>query len=149
MIGRTVGTGHSVGSGHIKILIAGLGWAAADLVLTRALPLWVGARGLQFDWKYILMSLDANVALVHHLSVAGLLWLWWRVDLAASLRPLVALLLVFSVYRQLIPTLLQAFMTSVPDGFALLSFTSIPTLCVALISLHLFIVYCTQAQSKN
>jgi hypothetical protein len=30
----------------------------------RFLPLWVGARGIEFDWKYIQMSLDSNIALV-------------------------------------------------------------------------------------
>lgn len=64
LMALSVVIGKSTGSGQIRILVAGLGWAAADLVLTKALPLWVGARGLQFDWKYILMSLDANVSLV-------------------------------------------------------------------------------------
>ena len=41
-----------------------LGWATAELVMTRLLPLWVGARGVEFDWKYIQMSFDANVSLV-------------------------------------------------------------------------------------
>jgi hypothetical protein len=30
----------------------------------RFLPLWVGARGVEFDWKYIQMSFDSNIALV-------------------------------------------------------------------------------------
>lgn len=41
-----------------------LGWATAELVMTRLVPLWVGARGVEFDWKYIQMSFDANVSLV-------------------------------------------------------------------------------------
>lgn len=40
------------------------GWATAELVMTRLVPLWVGARGVEFDWKYIQMSFDANVSLV-------------------------------------------------------------------------------------
>ena len=32
--------------------------------MTRLIPLWVGARGVEFDWKYIQMSFDANVSLV-------------------------------------------------------------------------------------
>lgn len=63
-MGLSIVMGRVVASGHIKVLIAGLGWAAADLFLTRALPLWVGARGLEFDWKYIQISLDANISLV-------------------------------------------------------------------------------------
>ena len=34
------------------------------LFIIRFLPLWVGARGIEFDWKYIQMSLDSNIALV-------------------------------------------------------------------------------------
>ena len=65
VMGMSVVMGRVSGSGHIKVLITGLGWAAADLLLTRTLPLWVGARGLEFDWKYIQISLDANISLVN------------------------------------------------------------------------------------
>lgn len=34
------------------------------LLSFRVVPLWVGARGVEFDWKYIQMSLDSNVSLV-------------------------------------------------------------------------------------
>ena len=30
----------------------------------RCIPLWVGARGIEFDWKYIQMSFDSNISLV-------------------------------------------------------------------------------------
>ena len=55
------------GKGSVKVLIAGLGWAFAELVLTRwfrnscfcllnfalirLVFLWVGARGVEFDWR--------------------------------------------------------------------------------------------------
>ena len=54
------------GKGSVKVLIAGLGWAFAELVLTRLVTLkvlreiiqiprlvflWVGARGVEFDWR--------------------------------------------------------------------------------------------------
>ena len=48
----------------IVVVIVFLGWATAELVMTHLLPLWVGARGVEFDWKYIQMSFDANVSLV-------------------------------------------------------------------------------------
>ena len=48
----------------IVVVIVFLGWATAELVMTRLLPLWVGARGVEFDWKYIQTSFDANVSLV-------------------------------------------------------------------------------------
>lgn len=40
------------------------GWAFADSVLHRLAPLWVGARGLEFTWEYILQGLEANANLV-------------------------------------------------------------------------------------
>lgn len=46
------------------IIFSCSGWATAELVMTRLVPLWVGARGVEFDWKYIQMSFDANVSLV-------------------------------------------------------------------------------------
>lgn len=52
------------GKGEIKFLVAGLGWATAELLMTRFLPLWFGARGVEFDWKYIQMSFDSNISLV-------------------------------------------------------------------------------------
>ena len=52
------------GKCEIKYLIAGAGWATAELIMTKFLPLWVGARGVEFDWKYIQMSLDSNISLV-------------------------------------------------------------------------------------
>ncbi len=32
--------------------------------LTRAAPLWIGARGLEFSWEYIEMGVHANIDLV-------------------------------------------------------------------------------------
>jgi hypothetical protein len=52
------------GRGHSKILTAAIGWGAAELIFTRFLVLWVGAKGVEFNWKYIMMSLESNIALV-------------------------------------------------------------------------------------
>merc|ERR1719334_1673809 len=68
------------GKGTVKILVAGVGWAFAEFLLTRVIFLWVGARGIEFDWKYIQKSLDSNVSLVHYLTLATLVWLWTRRD---------------------------------------------------------------------
>merc|ERR1712112_374073 len=66
------------GKGAVKVLVAGLGWAFAELVLTRLVFLWVGARGVEFDWRYIQKSLDANISLLHFVSLACLVWVWIR-----------------------------------------------------------------------
>ena len=30
----------------------------------RCVPLWVGARGIEFDWRHVQMGLDSNISLV-------------------------------------------------------------------------------------
>lgn len=52
------------GKGHAKVMTAGIGWAGAEVVLTRFLLLWIGARGAEFDWKYMQKSLESNICLV-------------------------------------------------------------------------------------
>jgi len=46
------------------VLIAGVGWAGAQVLFTNILPFWSGARGVEFDWKYMQMAFDANITLV-------------------------------------------------------------------------------------
>jgi len=36
----------------------------SELSFFRLLPLWVGARGVEFDWKYIQMCFESNINLV-------------------------------------------------------------------------------------
>ncbi len=52
------------GKGQVKVLVAGLGWAFAELLFTRVVALWVGARGIEFDWRHVQKSLDSNISLV-------------------------------------------------------------------------------------
>ncbi|XP_018006555.1 transmembrane protein 147 [Hyalella azteca] len=130
-------------SGPIKVLIAGLGWSTADMVLTRVLPLWVGARGLQFDWKYIIMSLEANVVMVHHLAVTALVYLWSRTDSSSPHRPLLALLAVCSVYCPLLPAIYTAVLAgSAPTAFNMLLASSVPSLLLSAASLTLLVQQC-------
>lgn len=60
------------------MLVAGLGWGFAELVLTRLVFLWVGARGVEFDWKYIQKSFDANISLLNFITLAALVWMWTK-----------------------------------------------------------------------
>merc|ERR1719283_551149 len=66
------------GKGSVKILVAGLGWAMAELILTRLVFLWVGARGVEFDWRYIQKSFEANISLLHFISLSTLVWMWTK-----------------------------------------------------------------------
>lgn len=52
------------GKGHSKLISAGLGWAAAEVILSRGLMLWIGARGAEFSWLYIQKCLESNISLV-------------------------------------------------------------------------------------
>ncbi len=65
LVGLYIAMTRIAGKCEIKYLIAGVGWASAELIMTKFFPLWTGARGVEFDWKYIQMSLDANISLVN------------------------------------------------------------------------------------
>lgn len=90
------------GKGHSKVLTAGIGWATAEVILSRALLLWVGARGAEFDWKYIQKCLESNISLLQHITSTTLIWLWSRHDLKTNLKPVVTTLLAFSSYKPLL-----------------------------------------------
>lgn len=102
LVGLYIVLGSIPGKGHSKVLTAGIGWATAEVILTRALLLWVGARGAEFDWKYIQKCLESNIALVQHVSTVALLWLWTRHDLRNNLKPVVTGLLLYSAYNPLV-----------------------------------------------
>ncbi|XP_018336178.2 transmembrane protein 147 [Agrilus planipennis] len=124
------------GKGHSKVLTAGIGWATAEVILSRALLLWVGARGAEFDWKYIQKSLESNIALVQHISTATLVWLWTRHDLKARLRPIVVSLLIFSSYKALILDLL--FKSLAIGPWIALSLKAIITITSSFVTLILY-----------
>ncbi|XP_065510745.1 BOS complex subunit TMEM147-like isoform X1 [Caloenas nicobarica] len=81
------------GRGQLRILVAALGWASAELLTSRCVPLWVGARGVEFDWRHLQMGLESNISLARHLAAAALLWAGGRPELPPALRlPLAAML---------------------------------------------------------
>jgi hypothetical protein len=41
-----------------------VGWAAAEAIVSYLIPLWIGARGMEFSWEYIQMGLASNINLV-------------------------------------------------------------------------------------
>lgn len=126
-----------VGKGEIKFLVAGIGWATAELLLTRCVPLWVGARGLEFDWKYIQLSFDSNVSLVQHISTATLVWLWSRTDLNRSFLPVVLVLLLASCFK---PFLLQLIAEIFGlSSWSLLLTKTLTTLALGFTALQLYI----------
>uniref|UniRef100_T1JHP0 BOS complex subunit TMEM147 n=1 Tax=Strigamia maritima TaxID=126957 RepID=T1JHP0_STRMM len=126
-----------VGKGEVKFLVAGIGWATAELLLTRCFPLWVGAKGLEFDWKYIQLSFDSNINLVQHITTATLVWLWSRTDLHRSLFPVVLVLLIFSTYKSL---MLELVAQIFPLGsWTVLLVKTIVTLSVGFVGMQLYV----------
>uniref|UniRef100_A0A6B2E4S4 BOS complex subunit TMEM147 n=1 Tax=Phlebotomus kandelakii TaxID=1109342 RepID=A0A6B2E4S4_9DIPT len=101
LMGLTLVLSRIPGKGHSKLITAGLGWATAELILSRALMLWVGARGAEFSWIYIQKCLESNILLVQHLTTATLLWLFSRHDLDKKFAPLVTFLIVATTYKGL------------------------------------------------
>lgn len=89
------------GKGHSKLVTAGLGWATAEVILSRGLLLWFGARGAEFHWDYIQKCLETNILLLQHLTTATLLWLHSRHDLNKKFIPVVTILLVAITYKGL------------------------------------------------
>ncbi|KAK3801187.1 hypothetical protein RRG08_028197 [Elysia crispata] len=137
LIGLHIVMSKFAGKGQLKFMIAGMGWATAELVVTRFIPLWMGARGVEFDWKYIQMSFDSNISLIHHISVAMLVWLYSRSDLQKTSLPIVLTLLGLACYR---PLIVEILMQAVGLGSWMLllakaGFTSV----VALISLQMYL----------
>lgn len=130
------------GKGHSKLITAGLGWATAEVILSRGLMLWVGARGAEFSWIYIQRCLESNILLVQHLTTATLLWLFSRHDLDKKFVPLVIVLLVATSFRGVwLEGTLQALSTGPWFGLAL---KALVTACIGVVTLH---VYSGLAQS--
>ncbi|KAF7991499.1 hypothetical protein HCN44_008811 [Aphidius gifuensis] len=124
------------GKGHAKILTAGVGWAGAEVLLTRFLLLWIGARGAEFDWRYIQKSLESNILLIQHITTACLVWLWSRHDLRRVLVPLVITMLILTVYRPLTVDILSSMLLISPWTSLLIK--AIVTLGTGGITLNLY-----------
>ncbi|XP_011500103.1 PREDICTED: transmembrane protein 147 [Ceratosolen solmsi marchali] len=124
------------GKGHAKVLTAGIGWAGAEVVLTRFLLLWIGARGAEFDWKYMQKSLESNIYLVQHITTATLVWLWSRHDLKQSLVPVVVSMLLLTVYRPLISDFLIMSFTIGP--WSALFIKAIAATIMGTLTLHIY-----------
>ena len=58
-----------------KILAIGLGWACTESVFRNLLPLWSGARGMQFSWEFVFMSLDSNISALCTITLVALTWM--------------------------------------------------------------------------
>lgn len=125
------------GRGEMKVLIAGLGWATAEYLTTKLIPLWVGARAIEFNWIHTQLSFDANISLVMYLSIAALIWLWSRTDLQKIYTPIVLTLLMLSSYRPLVLEIVS-YMFAL-SSWNLLIFKAIYTSAIGALTLHIYV----------
>nr|CAG4652141.1 EOG090X0CTK [Triops cancriformis] len=100
------------GKGNTKILVAGVGWAAAEFIFSKLAILWFGARGTEFNIMYIQKSLESNISLVHFLALTTLVWLSSRNDLPRQFFPAVVLLILLATYEPLLLHVLAPAMSS-------------------------------------
>merc|ERR1719411_491897 len=127
------------GKGQVKVLVAGLGWAFAELVLTRLVFLWVGARGVEFDWRYIQKSFDANISLLHFITLSTLVWMWTKRNSAhgTGVTGVLPLVLALACYKGLIVSGMASLMQL--GSWAALLQDAVVSVCLGLVSLQLYI----------
>ncbi|XP_026486441.1 BOS complex subunit TMEM147 [Vanessa tameamea] len=130
------------GKGHAKILTAAIGWASAEVLVTRSILLWVGARGSEFDWRYVRSCAESNVALLQHASTAALVWLWTRSDLSRKHFPIVVTLLAISPYKSLIEEAIASIFSL--SAWALLGLRTVHATAIGLTALAMYAVLAQQ-----
>ncbi|KAF5912686.1 hypothetical protein HPG69_007675 [Diceros bicornis minor] len=99
LIGLNLLMSQNAGNEEYKIMVVVLGWATTELIMSRCIPLWVGALGIEFDWKYIQMSIDSNTSLVYYVIASAQVWMITRYDLYHTFWPAVPLLMFLSIYK--------------------------------------------------
>eukprot|EP01133_Synstelium_polycarpum_P005931 gene5931-6870_t len=57
----------------VRAIGIGLGWAYADAIMVRLVPLWIGAFPLEFSWSHLIHSLESNTSSVHIIAITLLL----------------------------------------------------------------------------
>lgn len=124
------------GRGNIKILTTSIGWAGAEIIFTKFLLLWVGARGAEFDWKYIQNSLECNINLIGHITTAALIWSLSRYDLKWNSNLGVGLL-AMNMYKYFIVELIISYFV-INAWFGLLV-KALVTSALSLIALGMYI----------
>jgi len=125
------------GRGEFKVLVAGLGWASAEFLTTKLIPLWVGARAIEFSWIYTQHSFDSNISLVLYMAIASLIWLWSRKDLQKVYMSVVVILLLLCSYRPLVLEIV-AYMFGL-SSWSLLLFKAAFTCGIGAIALQIYV----------
>jgi len=73
----------------MRIMCVGLGWSFTQAMVQYLIPLWLGARGMEFSWEFIEMGIAANLDMLLNMSMLACIWLRSRTDLERQGFPLV------------------------------------------------------------
>merc|ERR1719491_1647596 len=92
---------------------------------------------IEFYWKYIQNSFEANISLLHHITLAALVWLWTRREIQKSVVPVLLIVGLVCSYKGLILDLLV-------HNFALgtwtaLVYKAVSTFGLTLVTLQMYV----------
>ena len=73
-----------------------------QVALSKFLQLWFGARGIEFDWKYMQLCLDSNLVLLQHIVTATFIWIWAKQHLSSRMTSCISMILLVTCYKPLI-----------------------------------------------
>eukprot|EP00696_Hemimastix_kukwesjijk_P013385 gnl/Hemi2/26762_TR9000_c0_g1_i1.p1 gnl/Hemi2/26762_TR9000_c0_g1~~gnl/Hemi2/26762_TR9000_c0_g1_i1.p1 ORF type:complete len:237 (+),score=51.60 gnl/Hemi2/26762_TR9000_c0_g1_i1:88-798(+) len=119
-----------------RMLGVGLGWATADSLCLRFVLFVVGARALEFDWKYIQESIEANINIVHYLALTVLVWLYTRKKLDRKMLPLIVGGIFLASLLPLVNSVVRVILAL--DGWAVLGVHSCISSVLAMIALSAY-----------
>eukprot|EP00475_Leptophrys_vorax_P021513 TRINITY_DN2923_c0_g1_i1.p1 TRINITY_DN2923_c0_g1~~TRINITY_DN2923_c0_g1_i1.p1 ORF type:complete len:236 (-),score=65.89 TRINITY_DN2923_c0_g1_i1:34-741(-) len=71
-----------------NVLLTGLGWSIAEAVTLNLIPLWIEARGMEFEWKFVFIGLQANINMFWAFGMIATVWLLRRTNLSKNLQVL-------------------------------------------------------------
>jgi hypothetical protein len=135
LIGIHLAMTRIAGKCEIKYLIAAAGWSGAELVMTKFFPLWVGARGVEFDWKYVQLSLDSNISLAQHIVIALFIYLYNRND-TFRMKNVLTVAILLCLYRPfMIEVLAQVLQLS---SWSLIASKAMFTASIGLFAMQIF-----------
>lgn len=76
-----------------RIMAVTVGWCFAEALFSNLVPLWVGARGVEFSWTYVEMAVLTNVRLFTCCAAVTAMWLYARTDVSMISRMCVYVIL--------------------------------------------------------
>eukprot|EP00697_Spironema_sp_BW2_P009584 gnl/Spiro4/24537_TR12166_c0_g1_i1.p1 gnl/Spiro4/24537_TR12166_c0_g1~~gnl/Spiro4/24537_TR12166_c0_g1_i1.p1 ORF type:complete len:234 (-),score=43.53 gnl/Spiro4/24537_TR12166_c0_g1_i1:122-823(-) len=100
-------TNYISGSMEQKIIGVGITWAFTESLIHRLLPLWIGARGVEFDWVYTFTAIEANLAMLLFVSLSTVMFLFTRKKKDVSVTPFLWAVLASQFFYQILSHFLQ------------------------------------------